>query len=520
MLLGKEFNFALYDSKSRSKVFNNIKGIFSQADVALINAEGVISQGGDYFDKGEPTPHMFRAHPNVIGVLEESGIDIVTIGNNHVVDYGREALVEMLDRLTTAGIKYTGGGYNREDAIRPEYITLGDTVIALVGVNFAQTPQAAATVDGAGTFYLASGKNRLDKKTISELKKIERIARSHAHLVFLTPHWGRNWKCAPSDITKKLAKEIITIGYDAILGHGSHCLQGATLIDGKPVLYDAGNLSVYWTTDRKEWNHGAIFELIFNRTGVKEVRGHPILLRKNEVLRAKGKTLKTILAKLVDRSNALGTPLEVKKGITRLRCNPKPLLPKRSLKPYPSRKSAKKIRIAPSKRILDDLPEGIKRLDIYYENGLQLLGVTILPDVLSRRHNAAIITLYWKLKQPIKQRPAVILEARGQGKNGKPRTTNMPHVPGDWVFPMDQWPIEKVILDRFLMFVRLGPKGEANFYAAVEGMTPSSPEHGMFPSPFVPIGKLRYEEKATGVWELLKQRHVQIGITNSHQGNF
>jgi poly-gamma-glutamate capsule biosynthesis protein CapA/YwtB (metallophosphatase superfamily) len=506
LLLGKQFNFALHDAQSRARIFADIEPVLARSEIRMLNAEGVIAQGGEYFDKADPTPHMFRAHPNAIEVLTKAGFNLVSVGNNHAVDYGREALVEMLTRLQHAGVEYTGGGYDLKDARRPAYVKVGSLSVAIVGANLAQTPEAAATADEPGTWHFTPRRGRFGDETIADLAAAASEARRHADLVFLTPHWGRNWECKPSAETRRIGRELIRAGYDAILGHSAHCLQGAELVDGKPVLYDPSNVGVYWTTDQREWNQGVLYELEFSRAGVHTVRAHPILLRKNQVLRAPGKFHETILAKWQQRSTELGTTTAIIGDAGVLRCTPGRTARAEPLVPAPPRPRPTRIELAPSERQVGSLPAGATTLDVRYANGLRLLGAEVIPAQLSRRNNTAVVSLYWTLERPLSRQLQIVLEARGLGKNGKPRTTSIPHIPGDWIWPTDEWPTGQIIHDRFLMLVRLGPEGVAEILAGVEGLEPLTADRPLVDGRLVPIASLPYVPQTDGVFAELARR--------------
>ncbi|MBT3222782.1 MAG: hypothetical protein HN348_27210, partial [Proteobacteria bacterium] len=121
VLLGRRFNMALYDEGPRNRILGSVAPMLRGADIAVVNAEGVIASGGAFSDKGESRPHMYRAHPHAMSVLVDAGVDLLTVGNNHSGDYGPLALREMLDRTLIADMDYAGAGQNLKDARRPAY---------------------------------------------------------------------------------------------------------------------------------------------------------------------------------------------------------------------------------------------------------------------------------------------------------------------------------------------------------------------------------------------------------------
>ena len=88
----------------------------NQADLCCINNEFAISDRGE---KLAGKAYTFRAKPQNISYLKEMGADLVTLANNHIYDYGKDAFNDTLDNLSKAGIDYVGAGHNKAEAIKP-----------------------------------------------------------------------------------------------------------------------------------------------------------------------------------------------------------------------------------------------------------------------------------------------------------------------------------------------------------------------------------------------------------------
>ncbi|MCP4675521.1 MAG: CapA family protein, partial [Deltaproteobacteria bacterium] len=414
-------------------------------DLAVVNGEGVISSGGSFADKNETMPYMYRAHPNMVEVLTNAGIDVVAVGNNHVGDYGREAFGEMLDRLSTAGIAYSGGGHNLDDARRPAYRTVGDTVVAIVGGDLTMTETARATTDSPGTlFFREAHLGKDEDRIVGELTKILKEARKHAHVVLFTPHWGRNYKTKPTRGLRSLAKRLIKAGYDAIMGHSAHWFHGVELIDGKPVMYDAGNLLLdYNGGDRGDESHrNILWELTVSRAGVTGIKGHPLFLRKNHSTLAKGTVRDEILETLEKRSKRLGTDLAIENGVAVLECDPGSISGPKGRPSPPVRPVPKEIRKAPNDAIIDEVPAGVNRVNIEYSEGIRLVGYKLLLDELTIPFSGQVVALYWTTDRKVNKSYHIHLEARGRHPGTeKPKKGYAGHLPGDWVLPTDEWPV-------------------------------------------------------------------------------
>jgi hypothetical protein len=90
-------------------VFAKVKGFLSTADIAFVNLEGAISNIGSRLTWKSYT---FRARPALTQGLVSAGIDVVSLANNHILDYGSSAMLDCINRLDTAGVKHAGAGAN------------------------------------------------------------------------------------------------------------------------------------------------------------------------------------------------------------------------------------------------------------------------------------------------------------------------------------------------------------------------------------------------------------------------
>ncbi len=449
LLLGRRFNLAIHQKHSTARIFGDVGDLLRRADLAVVNAEGVISGGGEFQDKGEPQSHMYRAHPVAIDLLKKAGIDVVSVGNNHSGDYGPAALTEMLDRVEIAGLQATGGGRNLAEARRPAYVQVGDLVVAVVGADLTSTRHMGATADSPGSLHIDASKHAA---TVAELTQILQDARQYAHLVVFTPHWGPNWRDEPSKARRKLAKALIAAGFDAIVGHSAHQIQGAEIIDGKPVIYDVGNL-VLDNEGKGEAHKALVWELKFDKAGVSAAIGHPIRIGQNRVRVASKADRSAILATVVKRSEELGTRVTRRKKKAWLDCQPGPPAAAPT-QPPPKIDPPTSVRDAPREPQLDELPAGVHAASVEYESGIRLVGYHLLLDEIPPK-GGQFVTLYLQADRPLDQDYWIHLEARGpEGE----LVTRMPHLPGDWMMGKEDWPIGPIVVDRTLMILKKKPE--------------------------------------------------------------
>jgi len=505
--LGRGFNEALHDEEARGKVFGDIAGRIAGADIALVNAEGVIASGGYFSDKGEPRPYRFRAHPSAVEVFAKAGVDVVTVGNNHAGDYGPEAFVEMLDRLLHAGIGYAGGGYDLEDARRPSYHRAGDAVVAVVGVDLTVSRTQAATKEKAGPHsFDAFRTDRNDDRIVKEPARALKEARSHAHAVLPSPHRGDNWTDAPTPELRRLAKRLVRAGYDGIIGHSSHWYHGVELIDGKPVVYDAGNLIVDYGGGDKA-HRAFLWELTFTRAGITRIAGTPLWLERNSVGAAQGKRRDELIEGVIGKSLALDTSLVARGGLVELACDPGPIAGPPEISDPPVRARPASVRLAPDQPVLERLPERAVPVNVAFPGGPVLVGYELIASELTVPKAGQIVGLYWQTDAPVTRRFKVHVEGRGKTPAGAVGKSVDTHLPADWLLPADQWPVGKIVQDWTLLRLTQAPEGEAEFFVGLHDkglVEPTSSDVPLDGGKPVPIGRAVFRKGARrllDIWE-------------------
>lgn len=185
-----------------------------QADVMCLNNEFTYSlQGAPLEEK----MYTFRANPDRVSILQEMGVDIVKLANNHVYDYGKQALLDTFEILENAGISYIGAGRNLEEAMKPVYIEIDGKKVAFVAASRAEkykmTPQATEEKPGILRCY----DNTLFLEVIRE-------ARENADYVLAYVHWGTEYSFELEEVQLTTGKEYLDAGADVVIGAHTHCL--------------------------------------------------------------------------------------------------------------------------------------------------------------------------------------------------------------------------------------------------------------------------------------------------------
>lgn len=253
--------------------FKNLGVLTKHADLFLVNLECIVSSTGKLTDKGEKRPYYFRSNPIVLDVLVEAGINVVTTGNNHAMDYGAQALFEQKELLTACQIANPGSGETIEAAAGACFIKVDELIIAIISID-AETSRFKIR---PGKMGINSAENYAE--VAQSLYGSIAHAKQYANLVIVSPHWGGNWKDAPNSARINLAHTLIDAGADLILGHSSHILQGIEIYRGKFIVYDMGCLLADKVAQSR-MRFSALFDFEFNRQGFTKLKIHPVLLKK------------------------------------------------------------------------------------------------------------------------------------------------------------------------------------------------------------------------------------------------
>ena len=226
--------------------------IMTSSEIMIPNSEFTVS------NRGEKMPgkmYTFRARPDRLAIYDEMGVDLVTLANNHVYDFGEDAFNDMLDSFKKYKIPYIGAGKNIDEAKRPYYYILNGYKIGFVNATRAEktilTPEATDDTGGVFRCYDPSG-----------LVDLIKDVKSKSDYVITLVHWGREDSHELEDVQKTTGKLYIDSGSDAIIGTHAHYLQGIEFYKDKPIVYNLGDFIF-----NNETKDTGIFQIKLNNNG-------------------------------------------------------------------------------------------------------------------------------------------------------------------------------------------------------------------------------------------------------------
>ena len=159
------------------------------------------------------------------------GIDIVSLANNHTMDYGKEGLQSLIDLLRSANVKFCGAGMDIYEALAPIKIEIEGERWAFISFGWDIIESIPASVNKAGVAPLD---NKIILKNVAQLNK-------EGYKVCVILHWGYEYEKYPLPFQRKIAHELIDAGVEIIVGHHPHIPQGIEHYKGKLIAYSLGN---------------------------------------------------------------------------------------------------------------------------------------------------------------------------------------------------------------------------------------------------------------------------------------
>jgi poly-gamma-glutamate synthesis protein (capsule biosynthesis protein) len=210
--------------------FGPIASVLKAADFTVVNLETAVTSRG----APQPKTYVFRTTPAAFTALRDGGVDLVTMANNHVEDYGRTGLADTLAAARAAKFPYVGIGANAAAAWAPYVTTVGGMRIAFIGVS---------QIDELAPSWVATGTRSGEANAIFLRRTLAAVreARRLAPIVIVFMHWGTQDDACPNPAQLSLAPQLAAAGASIIIGAHAHVLQGSGWLGRTFVAYGMGN---------------------------------------------------------------------------------------------------------------------------------------------------------------------------------------------------------------------------------------------------------------------------------------
>jgi poly-gamma-glutamate capsule biosynthesis protein CapA/YwtB (metallophosphatase superfamily) len=244
--------------------FGPIASVLRSADFTALNLETSVTGRGT----PQPKTYHFRTTPLAFTALRDAGVDLVTMANNHVLDYGPVGLADTLAAARAARFPYVGIGVNSAAAWAPYVTTIKGMTIAIVGVS--QVAELASSWVATGT--RPGEANAIDlSQTLAAVRAARRLART----VIVFMHWGTEGTTCPDPAQLSLAPMLAAAGASIIIGAHAHMLQGSGWLGHTFVAYGMGNF-LWW--ERSYSTATGVLELTLHSRGPLTARFVPAVV--------------------------------------------------------------------------------------------------------------------------------------------------------------------------------------------------------------------------------------------------
>jgi len=282
------------DHYGGSHPFDSTCAVIRSADVAIGNLEAPLTKTGAM---AANKTYTFKVPPHFASAIKESGIDVVTLANNHMIDFGCEGLMNTIAALDSAGVQHCGAGENLRQASAPATLQVAGLKVAFVGFTLTFPKEFWATSHSCGTCFAEE----------SLLTRVLQECERSADLTVVSLHWGEEKKTTPKEYQPLLAHQIIDLGADLVLGHHPHVLQGLEIYKNRLIAYSLGNY--VFGSYSQDARTSMVLQVTMDKTGLVKAQVSPIFVYNYKVQfqpkLLRGKARQAVLQELNELSSGL-----------------------------------------------------------------------------------------------------------------------------------------------------------------------------------------------------------------------
>ena len=248
-------------------LFEGYREYINKSNIVIGNLETSVSKRGSAV---QGKSYTFRSNPEIIKVLKKNRVKIVSIGNNHTLDYGVTAFKDTIKNLKKNGIGFSGGALNKSESnIFPYTVIKGHKIGFLAFSRVVPNTTWHLKEERAGVM----GIYPFQEKEALELIK---SAKKKCDILIVSLHCGKERSLYPGAEEKRLTRKVVDSGADIVMGHHTHTVQEYEYYKGKPIFYSLGNF-IFTNSFRKECNKTVMAVLTVDEKGkvekIKMVRG-------------------------------------------------------------------------------------------------------------------------------------------------------------------------------------------------------------------------------------------------------
>ncbi len=236
--------------------FQAVYPLLQSADIAVGNLETPFTVHGDPADKR----FIFRAHPEHVPALRTVGFDVLSLANNHILDFPPDSMDDTLAALEDLGIATVGAGRGEATAHRPAVLEVKGIKVAFLAFaapRWRNSPEVPTATD------VAWAEPEPVRKAVAQ-------ARQEADLVIVIVHTGTEYETQANQEQRAVAHAAVEAGAALVIGHHPHVLQDVEVYQGVPIVYSLGNF-VFDMDVIERTRDTAILRAVLTQDGVRSV---------------------------------------------------------------------------------------------------------------------------------------------------------------------------------------------------------------------------------------------------------
>ena len=233
VMMGSDFPAPLLPPHGGRELFSAAAPLFKRSDIAMANLEGTLyADGAPAKDAVPGRSYLFRTPPGYARNLKEAGIAMVSLANNHALDFGSQGLASTKRALAAAGVAFSSkSGETAEFEVRG--VTVG-----VISLSFGPPPRSIV-FPARALKEIARAAERYDILILSIHAGAE--GRGALHVV---PGMERFLEEPRGDLVR-FAHDAINLGADLVIGHGPHVPRAMELYRGRLIAYSLGNFATF-----------------------------------------------------------------------------------------------------------------------------------------------------------------------------------------------------------------------------------------------------------------------------------
>lgn len=219
------------EANGYSSLFADAGTLWENSDLVFANLECAVLKANATYAGNDAKSIQISASRTALKQAAKAGVDVVSVANNHVVDYGRKGLRHMLESVEEYGLTYAGAGENLEAAAEIKYIDVDGITVAFFAFSDILPAGFTAKEDLYGIL----------PAEYSELYKQVSIAAETSDFVVVYVHWGEENEISIEADQESIGHQLIESGADIVIGSHPHVLQNIELYNDGIIFYSLGN---------------------------------------------------------------------------------------------------------------------------------------------------------------------------------------------------------------------------------------------------------------------------------------